>query len=92
MNFPNYIHEPIGQIDKESGMVHLTPAWSLVMQQMMTNLANNFGKNGVMVPSKPTADIAALSSPQGKGTFLYDAETDEAKVNINGVFKVIQTV
>jgi len=75
-------------------------------QVLITSLQDNFGDEGVVIPSQPTTAIATIQANQNQsappqytcqaGTFIYDSTTDEVKVAIlvAGVptFKVVQVV
>jgi hypothetical protein len=62
-------------------------------QQAQENLSDD----GLVVPSLPTSDINYISSSSNQnarpnGTLWYDYLTNELKVKINGVVKIIQTI
>ena len=95
MNIPNYENAPISD---RSGF--LTDQWSLLLQQLITELQFNLSDEGYQVPQQPTATITTLqtqfnasSTPSAYfGNLLYDSDTNELKVNINGTFRVVQVV
>ncbi len=72
------------------GTIHpdLHNALSMIIQQLQRNLSDE----GYKVPQQPTANITQLNTAQSVGALLYDSDTDELKVNINGTFKVVQVV
>jgi hypothetical protein len=46
---------------------------------------------GVKAPSQTTDNINKLNTQQSNGALLYDTNTKQLKVCIDGVFKVVQT-
>lgn len=58
--------------------------------QLVQILQTNLSDQGYKVPQQPTATITALNTPQSTGALLYDNETHELKININGTFKTVQ--
>lgn len=87
MNIPNYENVPV----IEKGGV-LTAAWSLILQQLISELQKNLSNEGYIVPQQPTATITMLNTTASTGALLYDSDTDELKVNIAGTFRVVQVV
>lgn len=83
MNIPNYVQDKL--VDKNG---NLTDGWRLTITQLLTELQNNAGNEGLVSPSQPSTNIAKLiNSPNG--SLVYDNTTHELKVNINGVFKIV---
>lgn len=60
--------------------------------ELNQNMRANLSDEGWVTPSQPTANITALSPNMPNGTFWYDTDTNEMKVNIAGVVKVFQVV
>lgn len=95
MNIPNY--ENLQFVDKGG---YLTDQWSLLLQQLISELQSNLSNEGYQVPQQPTATINTLqtqfnAAPEPSayfGNLLYDSDTNELKVNINGTFRVVQVV
>lgn len=85
INIPNF--ENIQIVDKQG---YFTPSAAVLFQQLFTELQANYSNEGLKVPRQSTANIVTLNTAQSIGALLYDKETHQAKVNINGVFKVIQ--
>lgn len=86
MNIPNLLSHPL--VDNDN-MMH--PAWRDFFSQLITEMQNNLSNEGYKVPQQPTANVTALNTDKSKGALLYDNQTDELKVNINGTFKTVQT-
>lgn len=59
---------------------------------LITSLQKNFGDEGVVIPTQPTANINIIQNNQNQstppqytcqaGTFIYDSDTNEVKVAI----------
>jgi hypothetical protein len=58
--------------------------------QLVQQLQANLSDQGYLLPQQTSANIATLNTPQSTGAFVYDKETHEVKVNINGTFKTVQ--
>ena len=58
--------------------------FQLLIQEFQKNLSNE----GLVTPSQPTTNISQLTN-SNNGTLVYDSTAHELKVNINGVFKVV---
>jgi len=63
-----------------------------VFAQLISELQQNLSNEGYKVPQQPTANVQALNTTQSEGALLYDSDTKELKVNINGTFRVVQVV
>lgn len=59
--------------------------------QLVQQLQANLSDQGYKVPQQDSATISVLNTAQSVGALLYDSETHELKVNINGTFKTITT-
>lgn len=78
----------------------LTDSWQNILQALFTALQNNLSNEGFHIPQQTTANIGLLqtrfaAAPDPTvyfGVMLYDTDTDELKVNINGTFRVITVV
>lgn len=55
-------------------------------QEMQANLSDD----GWVQPSQTTDNITSLAAGMPNGTFWYDTDTNEMKVLVNGVVKVVQ--
>lgn len=62
------------------------------LEQLTQTLQGFVSNEGVKTPQQTTANITALNTQQSIGALLYDKETHELKVNINGTFKTVQVV
>lgn len=60
--------------------------------QLVQQIQANFSDQGYIVPQQPTDNITALNKPELIGALLYDKDTNELKVNINGTFKTVPVV
>lgn len=87
MNVPNY---PQSKIVNSDGSI--TDDWKLFFDQLITQSQSNLSNEGFVPPSQPTTNISQIEPGAQNGTLLYDDTTHELKTNINGTFKVIQTV
>lgn len=88
MNLPNFINTKL--VD-ENG--YLTPEWSNILTQLITELQLNLSNEGYRLPQLKTAQITQLTAPdKSLGNMVYDLTTNEMKVNINGVWKIVQVV
>lgn len=85
MNFQNLTL--IKAADKD-GLMHqdLINYLGQLVQQLQANLSDQ----GYVVPHQTTANIAQLTGAQSIGALLYDKDTHELKININGTWKVVQ--
>lgn len=60
--------------------------------QLIQVLQQNLSDQGYVLPKQPTDNINQLTGEQSVGAFVYDKDTHEVKVNINGTWKVVQVV
>lgn len=58
--------------------------------QLVQQLQANLSDQGYVMPQQTTANIAQLTGTQSIGAMLYDSDTNELKININGTWKVVQ--
>jgi|15BtaG_2_1085339.scaffolds.fasta_scaffold00113_25 hypothetical protein len=86
MKVPNL---SIGQFTDKEG--HLTPEAKNFFALLIQNMQADLSDEGIVAPSQSTATITSLASSTN-GAILYDSSTDELKVNIGGVMKVVQVV
>jgi hypothetical protein len=86
MNIPLFTETPL--ITK-GGI--LTDTWRNIFIQLLAELNANASDEGLIPPSQSTANIALLDTSK-VGALVYDSDTNELKVNINGTFKVVQVV
>lgn len=85
MNVPNYIHDRL--VNKE-GL--LTEEWQVLIGQLLEELQTNFSNEGLVAPSQTTANINIIQPKALAGTLIYDTDTNQLMVNIDGTFKAIQ--
>jgi hypothetical protein len=64
------------------------------IDQLILTLQQNAGAEGLTPSSLTTDNINTIEASDKKqnGTFIYDNENHEMKVNINGTFKTIQVI
>jgi hypothetical protein len=88
MIIPSYVN---AKFVDENG--YLTPEWQSAMSQLITELQLNLNNEGYVLPELATTDIAKLTDvAKSKGAMVYDSTTNEFKVNINGVWRVVTVV
>jgi hypothetical protein len=63
-----------------------------MFSQLFVEMQKYLSNEGVKIPTQPTATINQLNTAQSVGNLLYDTDTNELKVNINGTYKVVQVV
>jgi len=81
---------PTGKWVDEKG--HPTATVIGIFSQMFSEMQNNLSNEGYKVPQQSTATVSALNTTKSIGALLYDSDTNELKVNINGTFRVVQVV
>jgi hypothetical protein len=69
----------------ENGNMNLD--WQLFFDNLTLALQVNFKPEGIVVPNKPSTDIALLTAPVSVANIIYDSTTDEFKGNIAGTWK-----
>lgn len=87
MNIPNFSHTPV--IGKDG---KFTDEWAQIIQGLLTQLNTNASEEGLHAPQQTTDNITKLNTTTSTSSFVYDKDTNQMKVNINGVFKVIPTM
>ena len=87
MNVPNVLTEKM--VDEKG---YLTPAWRQYHTQMNSQMNTYLSNEGIVIPKQNTEDTTKIltSSTSPVGKILYDSQTNQLKVNINGVIKIIQ--
>ncbi len=78
------------KIASDDGKIH--PEWAQFFDGLLSTLQSNLSPEGVSIPKQTTDNITTLGTVNNAGTLLYDIETHELKININGTYKVIQTI
>jgi len=85
MIIPNFVDEKI--VDKNG---NLSDSWKQIFSQLITQLQKNLSNEGHVVPSQGTTNIATIfADPDKSGALLYDKDTHQLKVNVNGSVKTI---
>lgn len=84
MNIPNLL---INRAVTKDGKLH--PEFERVLTQLIQELQKNLSNEGYKVPQQPTPKITQLNTQNSIGALLYDSDTHQLKVNINGTFKVV---
>jgi hypothetical protein len=95
MKVPVYINDLL--VDEERKM---TAPWETLFNQLFTEMQSNLSDEGLVAPSQTTVNIGVIQDAQNtdgndiypNGTILYDSTTNQLKVKISGVFRVIQVV
>lgn len=95
MNIPNLpphqmVLKPDGNVDPKALQNHLQNLYSY-LTQLTTQLQNNVSNQGNFTPQQNTATIASLNTPESTSALLYNNETHQLMVNLNGTFKQITT-
>jgi hypothetical protein len=60
------------------------------LMQLLVEMQRCLSDEGYLVPQQPTTNITQLNTEKSIGALLYDKDTHELKVNINGTFKTVQ--
>lgn len=87
MSIPNFIDCKF--VDKDG---KLTDTWKMILSQLFSHLQNNLSQEGIKIPQQTTTNIGLLNNIKSLGSLIYDKDTNELKVNINGTFKVVATL
>ncbi len=61
------------------------------LSQLIIELQRVLSPEGYKLPELTSAQIAQLNTAASKTAIAYNTQTNEAVININGVFKTIQT-
>lgn len=80
MNVPQFVYDKV--LDDSN---HLTANWNLWYSQLIAQLNENFGPQGLVMPSLDQASIDLLTQATN-GTMIYNTTTNKAMVNVNGTF------
>lgn len=88
MKVPNFINDPFVEADKE-GKFRLTAPWQTVLSTLITQMQIHLSDEGFKLPEQPTVNINKFATQAKRGTLLIDKNTNELKVNINGVIKTV---
>lgn len=83
---PKYSTVPSGPIAQMNNTC--TSTWLLFFQQLINTLQDNFGSEGVVIPSLTTAQIATLGD-NGIGRIVFNSDTQMMMLNNNGTFQNI---
>jgi hypothetical protein len=65
---------------------------NLYQDELNTALQQNISDNGLVTPSQTTAAITDLALTMRDGTSWVDSDTNELKIKLGGIVKVVQTV
>jgi hypothetical protein len=85
MDIPSYI--PMRVIDDNG---YLTPEWSNLFNQLISQLQLNLGNEGFVLPQLTTTQISELTdTAKSKGALVYDSVTNQVKANLNGTWTVL---
>lgn len=64
----------------------------LFQDELNQNMQSDLSDDGWVFPSQDTAAIVDLSADMPNGTAWVDQQTDELKIKLGGVVKVVQAV
>jgi hypothetical protein len=84
MKIPNF--EDMQVVTKDG---FLTSEWRQILMQLFTELQKNASDEGLIAPSQPTANINQFTGIDKNGAIFYDSDTNQLKVNLNGVIKIV---
>lgn len=87
MNTPNFINDKF--VDERG---YLTSGWKSVLSILISQLQQNFSKEGLMAPVQNTSVINSLAIPEKNGATFYDLDDDKPKIIVAGTVKEIQVV
>lgn len=76
------------QAVKENG--EWQPEWRQFFEQLVQALQQNYGPEGLIIPSQTAANIILLTSSLN-GSLLYDSTNNVGKINLNGAWHTITT-
>jgi hypothetical protein len=84
---PHCVHRQMKIVDS-NGMA--SPDFANFLNLLIQALQGHLSPEGLKAPQQTTANITALNTAESKSAVLYDKDTHELKVNINGTFKTVQ--
>lgn len=88
MNIPDFTHTKIANEDGTPTDEHRR-----FMEQLTQTLRATLSQEGTRLPQQTTDIIVnKLSKPVSTGRMLYNKDTHQVMVNINGTFKTVQVV
>lgn len=88
MNIPNMPNENVSDADG-----NISSEWVNFFSQLITELQLNLNNEGYKLPIQETNTINQLVDPsKSLGAMIYDSDTDEFKVNIAGVWRVVSVI
>ena len=71
---------------------YLTTETQIYEDSLNRVMQNSLSDNGWTLPQQTTANITAVAPSQPDGVMWYDTTTDEFKVKVSGVVRVVQLV
>lgn len=87
MNIPPFLNDKY--VDEQG---YLTASQQIFNDQMNQLMQANLSDNGWQQPNQTTANINLIAPFMQNGTMWYDTDTDEPKIKVAGVVRVIPTV
>lgn len=84
MNIPPFFNDKY--VDDKG---YLTSAQQIFNDQLNQAMQSDLSDNGWQLPNQTTANINTIAPVMKNGTMWYDTDTNEFKVLINGVVKVV---
>lgn len=88
MNVPN-LPNPSVVLTESTG--HMSDHWYKFFTQLTTQLQQNISQEGLGVPQQSTSNISILQAATPKPSIVYNSDTHEPLISVNGIYKVIQT-
>jgi hypothetical protein len=77
------------QIAMKDGTIH--PAWDQYFSQITQILQSIISQEGFSVPAQSGDNVTILNNAKSNNKLLINSDTNELLVNLNGVFKTVQT-
>lgn len=68
------------------------PQWREYFRELSIALQQNLSDEGYNIPPQSSANIAILNNAKSIRNLVYDNTAHVLKINLNGVFKTIQTM
>jgi hypothetical protein len=78
---------PQGKLVDQTG--YITNEWYSFISNLTTQMRLSLGDEGYTFPSQSSDDIDTLSNDQSKARIINDSDTNQLKMNNNGVYTPI---
>jgi hypothetical protein len=90
----NLTSMPMGELLERDEKGQLTgnmhSVWRDFFQDNLFQMQKNLSQEGFIVPKQTTDNITKIVNNNTIGALVYDKDTNELKVNINGTVKTVQ--